>query len=146
MQAGADARARNQQGVAFQFYFSQTPAHLQNDELKAQFRELDKWLQGTARHALRAAVTLIKPPVQAVFLRQRWLFRVAGRFGLRLTAFADVFGVTVAHFHLGLFFVLRFIFRAFGQHFFDGLPLLFSFGTLVLAAVRRSRAFSGSFR
>ncbi len=31
-------------GVAFQFYFSQTPAHLQNDELKAQFRELDKWL------------------------------------------------------------------------------------------------------
>lgn len=46
LQAGADARARNQQGVAFQFYFSQTPAHLQNDELKAQFRELDKWLQG----------------------------------------------------------------------------------------------------
>ncbi|HGM6604182.1 TPA: ankyrin repeat domain-containing protein, partial [Serratia marcescens] len=46
LQAGADARARNQQGYAFQFYFSQTPAHLQNDELKAQFRELDKWLQG----------------------------------------------------------------------------------------------------
>ncbi len=46
LQAGADARARNQQGVVFQFYFSQTPAHLQNDELKAQFRELDKWLQG----------------------------------------------------------------------------------------------------
>ncbi|RTG38160.1 ankyrin repeat domain-containing protein, partial [Serratia marcescens] len=46
LQAGADARARNQQGFAFQFYFSQTPAHLQNDELKAQFRELDKWLQG----------------------------------------------------------------------------------------------------
>ncbi|BEO48482.1 ankyrin repeat domain-containing protein [Serratia marcescens] len=46
LQAGADAQARNQQGYAFQFYFSQTPAHLQNDELKAQFRELDKWLQG----------------------------------------------------------------------------------------------------
>jgi len=46
LQAGADVRARNRQGMNFQFYFSQTPAHLQNEELKAGYRELDGWLKG----------------------------------------------------------------------------------------------------
>lgn len=45
LQAGADAKARNQQGMAFQFYFSQTPMSLQNEEMREGYRQLNAWLK-----------------------------------------------------------------------------------------------------
>lgn len=45
LQSGADAKAHNQQGRTFQYYFAQTPAHLQNNELREQYRLLDAWLK-----------------------------------------------------------------------------------------------------
>jgi ankyrin repeat protein len=45
LQTGADAKAHNQQGRTFQHYFSQTPEHLQNSELREQFRQLNAWLE-----------------------------------------------------------------------------------------------------
>ncbi|WP_413510633.1 ankyrin repeat domain-containing protein [Serratia liquefaciens] len=45
LQAGADAKARNQQGVAFQFYLSQTPTALQNEEMRDRYRQLNAWLK-----------------------------------------------------------------------------------------------------
>lgn len=45
LQAGADAKARNQQGMAFQFYFSQTPASLQSEEMREGYRQLNAWLK-----------------------------------------------------------------------------------------------------
>jgi len=45
LQAGADAKARNQQGVTFQFYFSQTPASLQSEEMREGYRQLNAWLK-----------------------------------------------------------------------------------------------------
>ncbi|MGQ8776215.1 ankyrin repeat domain-containing protein [Serratia sp. NA_112.1] len=46
LQAGADAKARNQQGMAFQFYFSQTPMSLQSEEMREGSRQLNAWLKG----------------------------------------------------------------------------------------------------
>nr|WP_315293223.1 ankyrin repeat domain-containing protein [Serratia proteamaculans] len=45
LQAGADAKARNQQGVTFQFYFSQTPTSLQSEEMRDRYRQLNAWLK-----------------------------------------------------------------------------------------------------
>lgn len=45
LQAGADAKARNQQGVTFQFYFSQTPTALQSEEMRDRYRQLNAWLK-----------------------------------------------------------------------------------------------------
>ncbi|MBI3310276.1 MAG: ankyrin repeat domain-containing protein [Serratia liquefaciens] len=45
LQAGADAKARNQQGVTFQFYLSQTPTALQNEEMRDRYRQLNTWLK-----------------------------------------------------------------------------------------------------
>ena len=45
LQAGADAKARNQQGMAFQFYFSQTPMSLQSEEMREGCRQLNAWLK-----------------------------------------------------------------------------------------------------
>ncbi|CAI1930275.1 Ribulose-5-phosphate 4-epimerase and related epimerases and aldolases [Serratia quinivorans] len=45
LQAGADAKARNQQGVTFQFYFSQTPTSLQSEEMREGYRQLNAWLK-----------------------------------------------------------------------------------------------------
>lgn len=45
LQAGADGKARNRQGVPFQFYFSLTPAHLQSEEMREGYRQLDAWLK-----------------------------------------------------------------------------------------------------
>ncbi|RJF54360.1 ankyrin repeat domain-containing protein [Serratia inhibens] len=45
LQAGADGKARNRQGVTFQFYFSLTPAHLQSEEMRDGYRQLDAWLK-----------------------------------------------------------------------------------------------------
>jgi ankyrin repeat protein len=45
LQAGADAKARNQQGLTFLHYLAQTPAHLQNDEMRENYRQLNAWLK-----------------------------------------------------------------------------------------------------
>lgn len=45
LQAGADAKARNQQGMTFQFYFSQTPTALQNEEMRDRYHQLNTWLK-----------------------------------------------------------------------------------------------------
>lgn len=45
LQAGADGKARNRQGQTFQFYFSLTPAHLQSEEMRDRYRQLDVWLK-----------------------------------------------------------------------------------------------------
>lgn len=45
LQTGADAKAQNQQGRTFQYYFAQTPMHLQNSELREQYRQLEVWLK-----------------------------------------------------------------------------------------------------
>ncbi len=45
LQTGADAKAQNQQGRTFQYYFAQTPVHLQNSELREQYRQLESWLK-----------------------------------------------------------------------------------------------------
>ena len=45
LQAGADAKARNQQGMTFQFYFSQTPTALQSEEMRDRYRQLNAWLK-----------------------------------------------------------------------------------------------------
>ncbi|QUY47988.1 ankyrin repeat domain-containing protein [Serratia plymuthica] len=45
LQAGADGKARNRQGATFQFYFSMTPAHLQSEEMRDRYRQLDAWLK-----------------------------------------------------------------------------------------------------
>lgn len=45
LQAGADGKARNQQGQTFQFYFSLTPALLQSEEMRERYRQLDVWLK-----------------------------------------------------------------------------------------------------
>ncbi|MDT3252522.1 ankyrin repeat domain-containing protein [Serratia sp. root2] len=45
LQAGADGKARNRQGMTFQFYFSLTPAHLQSEEMRDRYRQLDVWLK-----------------------------------------------------------------------------------------------------
>ncbi len=54
LQAGADAKALNRQGRTFQYYFAQTPAHLQNNELREHYSQLDAWLkaqQSVGRYA-----------------------------------------------------------------------------------------------
>ncbi|WP_346825970.1 ankyrin repeat domain-containing protein [Serratia inhibens] len=45
LQAGADGKARNRQGVTFPFYFSLTPAYLQSEEMRDGYRQLDVWLK-----------------------------------------------------------------------------------------------------
>jgi ankyrin repeat protein len=45
LQTGADAKALNQQGRTFQYYFAQTPVHLQNSELREHYRQLEIWLK-----------------------------------------------------------------------------------------------------
>lgn len=45
LQTGADAKAQDLQGRTFQYYFAQTPAHLQNSELREYYRQLDAWLK-----------------------------------------------------------------------------------------------------
>ena len=45
LQTGADAKALNQQGRTFQYYFALTPVHLQNSELREQYRQLESWLK-----------------------------------------------------------------------------------------------------
>ena len=54
LQAGADGKARNRQGVPFQFYFSLTPAHLQSEEMRDGYRQLDVWLKAHHQATLYA--------------------------------------------------------------------------------------------